>query len=477
MAAPRIMRVRENGRIVAGDQRRWPILSAARSDQGYVTLDGDRSGYARATALGPELDLLVAREDKPERATLHRLALAFAASGVALVAIAFALAWWRSRGLARRLVRINRAYREADDDAIAALEGDPQPDEIGELARRSGRALARVRRLLEAQRHVSDHVAHELRTPLLHLESRLARYPARQCRPGHRRSGRAGQQRRPRHHCDARRPARHRRQRSEPRRPRRHGPLRPVRAGRRSGRALPRQHGGRRPHLRTPHRAGRDDGRRADADQPPDREPARQRREIRARGRDGAARTRARPPIGGRGRRPGRRRRRSRPTSSTDSSARPSMPTRRATASASPSPAPSHNATTSTCRSIPKAAGRGSSFNRSTGHETQFLSCRPARDRCRRRRIAAGSRGDDRRPAGARRPRRCRQLACGQEGARQGNGLARTAGHPRRRRRSGRQRSCARQLAQPRRAAPNHRCAAACSVPRSAAAGWNPAVR
>jgi signal transduction histidine kinase len=165
--------VRENGRIVAGDQRRWPILSAARSDQGYVTLDGDRSGYARATALGPDLDLLVAREDRPERATLHRLTLAFAASGVALVVIALALAWWRSRRLARRLARINRAYRDADDEAIESLTGDPRPDEIGELARRSGGALARVRRLLDAQRHVSDHVAHELRTPLLHLEGRL----------------------------------------------------------------------------------------------------------------------------------------------------------------------------------------------------------------------------------------------------------------------------------------------------------------
>lgn len=165
--------VRDNGRIIAGDQRRWPILSASRSDQGYVTLDGDRSGYARATALGPELDLLVAREDRPERETLHRLSLAFIGSGVALVVIALALSWWRSRSLARRLARINRAYREGDDDAIESLVGDPRPDEIGELARRSGNALARVRRLLEAQRHVSDHVAHELRTPLLHLEGRL----------------------------------------------------------------------------------------------------------------------------------------------------------------------------------------------------------------------------------------------------------------------------------------------------------------
>ncbi len=165
--------LREDGKIVAGDQRGWPILSAARSDQGYVSLDGGVRGYARATALGPQLDLLVAREDAPERATLRSLMLAFLMGGAAIVAAACALAWWRSRQLARRLGTINHAYAAADDAAVAGLEADPRRDEIGELSRRSGAALARVRRLLAAQRHVSDHIAHELRTPLLHLESRL----------------------------------------------------------------------------------------------------------------------------------------------------------------------------------------------------------------------------------------------------------------------------------------------------------------
>lgn len=163
----------EQGRPVAGDQRRWPALDAARSAQGYVTLDDGSRAYARATQLGPGLDLLVAREDGPERATLARLVTGFAVAAGAIVLAVLALAWVRARALARRLARINAAYARADATSTAALIADPARDEIGELARRSGRALERQRRLVDSQRHVTDHIAHELRTPLMHLDGRL----------------------------------------------------------------------------------------------------------------------------------------------------------------------------------------------------------------------------------------------------------------------------------------------------------------
>lgn len=163
----------DHGRPVAGDQRSWPALDAAKSAQGYVTLDAGRRAYARATKLGPDLDLLVAREDGPERATLEHLVAGFATAAGAIVLAVFALAWFRARALATRLARINSAYARADAESVAALIADPASDEIGELSRRSGRAIERQRRLVESQRHVTDHIAHELRTPLMHLDGRL----------------------------------------------------------------------------------------------------------------------------------------------------------------------------------------------------------------------------------------------------------------------------------------------------------------
>lgn len=165
--------LRHEGRALAGDLIRGAPLSHEASEQGYVDLDAGTTAYARATRLGPGLDLLVARENGRERALLRQLTIAFALGGAAIVAAVYAFAWWRFRRLSGRVDKINAAYRDADEQAIAGLIGERSGDEIGELARHSGVALRRLAGLLEAQRHATDHVAHELRSPLHSLDGRL----------------------------------------------------------------------------------------------------------------------------------------------------------------------------------------------------------------------------------------------------------------------------------------------------------------
>jgi len=161
-------------RPIAGDLHQWPALSDATSEAGFVTLEGGRPAFARATRLSPRLSLVVARDYTGDRALLQRLALLFGAVGAAIAAMVGLLAWHSSRRLAVRVDRINAAYRDAADAAAAAaLLADAGRDEIGELARHSGAALERLARLVEAHRHVSDNVAHEIRTPLMHLDGRL----------------------------------------------------------------------------------------------------------------------------------------------------------------------------------------------------------------------------------------------------------------------------------------------------------------
>lgn len=159
-------------RVLAGDVRGWPPLSASRSERGYAIIDGTPS-YARATRLAPGLDLLVARDTSGERAILRRLIVAFLVGGAAIGATVFGVAWVHFRRLSQRLDRINHAYDQGGSAAIDALTTEQRDDEIGALARHSADALARQARLLDAQRLASDHVAHELRTPLLHLDGRL----------------------------------------------------------------------------------------------------------------------------------------------------------------------------------------------------------------------------------------------------------------------------------------------------------------
>jgi len=82
-----------------------------------------------------------------------------------------------ARALARRIERIKDGLRAAAEGYPAALEGPLHPggDEVDVLARQGARLLARQAQLVRVQKHVSDHVAHELRTPLMHLDGRLAR--------------------------------------------------------------------------------------------------------------------------------------------------------------------------------------------------------------------------------------------------------------------------------------------------------------
>jgi len=162
----------DGGRTLAGDVRRWPALSATRSERGYATIDG-MPAYARATRLAPSLDLLVARDASRESAIKRRLIAAFLIGGAAIVAMVSGVAWAHFRRLSQRLERINHAFDQGGSAAIDALTAERRDDEIGALARHSAGALARQARLLDAQRLVSDHVAHELRTPLLHLDGRL----------------------------------------------------------------------------------------------------------------------------------------------------------------------------------------------------------------------------------------------------------------------------------------------------------------
>jgi signal transduction histidine kinase len=161
------------GKRIAGDLQHWPALSADRSEAGHVALDGGKPAFARATRLSRDLSIVVAREEGRDRALLANLMAMFLVAGVAVVLVVGLLARAQSRRIAGRVEAINAAYRGTAPGRAAALTGDSTDDEIGELARHSGAALERVGRLFDAQRHVSDNVAHEIRTPLMRLDQRL----------------------------------------------------------------------------------------------------------------------------------------------------------------------------------------------------------------------------------------------------------------------------------------------------------------
>ncbi len=164
------------GERIAGDISAWPRLSARLSEYGAISLPDGTPVQARATQFGDDLRLLVAREYGDEAALLQAVTLVFLCSGAVMVLAAGLAGKIAANRLARRIEGINAAFRDPAGEALNALtiaSGDT--DEIDELARRSASALGRLRRLIESLHEMSDQIAHEIRTPLMHLDIRLVK--------------------------------------------------------------------------------------------------------------------------------------------------------------------------------------------------------------------------------------------------------------------------------------------------------------
>ena len=166
---------REDGRRIAGDVAEWPGLNARLSEAGEVTLPSGNGAHARATQLGPDLRLMVLREHGDTSMLLWRVGLVFVVGGAALLIAVGVLGRMAAGKLSRRIGRINRAFRDPEDDELKSLASAGAEDEIDELTRHSAAALARQKRLIEAYRETSDQVAHEIRTPLMHLDTKLVK--------------------------------------------------------------------------------------------------------------------------------------------------------------------------------------------------------------------------------------------------------------------------------------------------------------
>ncbi|GMM92562.1 ATP-binding protein [Qipengyuania sp. MTN3-11] len=164
------------GNPITGDLERWPDLDPKVSELNSVTVMEDVPVLARATYLGPDLRLVVAYESDQADPLRHRVALAFLAGGTVFVLLVALFGRRAAYGLQSRIEQINAAFRVPETaPAISAPRHTRRGDEIDELADHSALALERVRRLLAAYRESSDQLAHEIRTPLMHLDQRLVK--------------------------------------------------------------------------------------------------------------------------------------------------------------------------------------------------------------------------------------------------------------------------------------------------------------
>ncbi|MBK1663830.1 two-component sensor histidine kinase [Rhodospirillum rubrum] len=134
-----------------------------------------------ALTLPSGMRLLIGRDLGPIQALRHRVAGAMRLGLGGMVVLGLVGGLVMSRRFGRRLEAVNRTSREIIGGDLSrrvpqgrGLDGD----DFDQLAVNLNAMLGRIETLMEGVRHVSDTIAHDLRTPLSRLRNRLERLQA-----------------------------------------------------------------------------------------------------------------------------------------------------------------------------------------------------------------------------------------------------------------------------------------------------------
>ncbi len=163
---------------LAGNLDQWPPLVADKD--GWLnfprqdTVAGEVPARARLFVLRDGLHLLVGRDirDLVRTEAMIRRGLIW---GLALsVALGLLGGLLMSRRINRRIEAINETSREImNGDLSRRIADRGSGDEFDKLSEQLNAMLDRIEELMEGVRHVTDNIAHDLRTPLTRLRTRL----------------------------------------------------------------------------------------------------------------------------------------------------------------------------------------------------------------------------------------------------------------------------------------------------------------
>jgi signal transduction histidine kinase len=165
---------------VAGNLNGWPQRTP--DSDGWLDFKLEQVGHegnahvarARAFVLPGDFHLLVGRDMYELRSTQALIARTLAWGLAITVMLAMCGAVMMSRSTARRLEAINATSRRImRGDLSQRVPTRGTHDEFDQLAVSLNSMLDQIQKLMDGVRHVSDNIAHDLRTPLTRLRNRL----------------------------------------------------------------------------------------------------------------------------------------------------------------------------------------------------------------------------------------------------------------------------------------------------------------
>nr|WP_246423746.1 HAMP domain-containing sensor histidine kinase [Roseospira goensis] len=170
-----------DGEPLVGNLRQWPKVEPDRNGWMHFMVESEIEGrrqlwpaHARVVHLSSGLRLLVGR-DMTERTGFARImeqSLAFALGAALILGIIGGIIM--SRNLLRRIDAVNRtAQTILEGDLSGRVPVSGGGDEFDRLAINLNSMLDRIQKLVSAMRDVTDNIAHDLRSPLNRMRSRL----------------------------------------------------------------------------------------------------------------------------------------------------------------------------------------------------------------------------------------------------------------------------------------------------------------
>ena len=167
--------VNARNQIVAGNLQVWPTLPVNRLVTAQVTRNGRRVQARLLNRILPDGSQLVVGWELSEPVRIRSLvghALLIAA--FLSVVVMFAGAVLFRHQIETRIGQIRRTAQEIEAGDLTQRITVSSHDEFGRLGIDINRMLDRIEQLMDGVRHVSNAIAHDLRTPLSRIRNRLA---------------------------------------------------------------------------------------------------------------------------------------------------------------------------------------------------------------------------------------------------------------------------------------------------------------
>lgn len=165
-----------NGRVLSGNLEKWKRYDAPAGvlDTAKAKRNGKRIMVRYVMRdLGDGLRMLVGRNMQEQQAVRELVRRALAAGAVVALALVYGGAVFFRQQLEQRIGEIRRTAREIESGNLARRMPALGDDEFGRLGADINHMLDRIEQLMNGVRHVSNSIAHDLRTPLTRIRSEL----------------------------------------------------------------------------------------------------------------------------------------------------------------------------------------------------------------------------------------------------------------------------------------------------------------